>query len=131
MDLAQAIGQKLLLSFTGTEPSPEILAALSRQHVGGVTLFRAPNIEGPAQVRALCDALQEAARDAGQPPLLIAADQEGGQLMALGDGTPFPGNLALGATRSEALAYKVGRALAREVAAVGVNVDFAPVCDVN
>jgi beta-N-acetylhexosaminidase len=51
--------------------------------------------------------------------------------MAIGDGTPFPGNMALGATRSEALAYRVGRALGRELAAVGVNVDFAPVCDVN
>lgn len=51
--------------------------------------------------------------------------------MAVGQMTPFPGNMALGAARSEKLAYKVGRGLGRELSAVGVNVDFAPVCDIN
>jgi beta-N-acetylhexosaminidase len=82
-------------------------------------------------LRALTAEFQSAAAECGQPPLLIAADQEGGQLMAIGQATPFPGNMALGATRSERLAYRVGGALGREVAAAGVNVDFAPVCDVN
>jgi beta-N-acetylhexosaminidase len=63
---------------------------------------------------------------------LIGLDQEGGQLMGLGTwSTPFPGNMALGATGSEQLAREVGYALGRELRAVGVNVDFAPVCDVN
>jgi len=127
----QAIGQKLMLSFAGIEPSAEILAALKRQHVGGVALFRALNVENPAQVRTLTAALQQAAAETGQPPLLVAADQEGGQLMALGNGpTPFPGNLALGATGSEDLAQRVGTAIGRELAAMGINVNFAPVCDV-
>jgi beta-N-acetylhexosaminidase len=132
LTLEQAVGQRFLLSFTGKrEPSADILAALRRRHVGGVVLFRARNMGTLAELRRLNAALQRAAAAAGQPPLLIAADQEGGQLMAIGDGTPFPGNMALGATRSTELARKVGRALGREVAAVGVNVDFAPVCDVN
>ena len=132
LTLEQAIGQKLMLSFAGTEPSAEILAVLKRQHVGGVTLFRALNVESPAQVRALTAALQRAAAASGQPPLLIAADQEGGQLMALGDGpTPFPGNMALGATGSEDLARRAGTAIGRELSAMGINVNFAPVCDVN
>src|SRR5262245_21089678 len=122
LTLEQALGQQCLLGFVGKrKPSAEILRTLRRQHVGGIVLFRAKNIGTPSQLRALCAALQKAAAQAGQPPLLIAADQEGGQLMAIGDGTPFPGNLALGATRSEDLAYKVGQALGREVAAVGVN----------
>jgi len=131
LTLEQAIGQKLMLSFAGIEPSAEILAALKRQHVGGVALFRALNVENPAQVRTLTAALQQAAAETGQPPLLVAADQEGGQLMALGNGpTPFPGNLALGATGSEDLAQRVGTAIGRELAAMGINVNFAPVCDV-
>jgi len=130
--LERAVGQKLLLSFVGKEPSAEILATLERWHVGGVTLFRASNVADPAQVCSLTDALQRAAAAAGQPPLLIAADQEGGQLVAIGAGTtPFPGNMALGATGSEELARRTGRALGRELAAMGVNVDYAPVCDVN
>ena len=132
LTLEQAAGQRFLLSFKGKDRLPEALvAALRRQHVGGVVLFRAKNMGTLAELRGLTAELQKAAADSGQPPLLIAADQEGGQLMAIGDATPFPGNLALGATRSEKLAYRVGRALGREAAAVGINVDFAPVCDVN
>ena len=132
LTLEQAVGQQCLFAFIGKRrPSADILKTLRRQHVGGIVLFRAKNIGTPAELRRLTAELQKAAARAGQPPLLIAADQEGGQLMAIGDGTPFPGNLALGATRSEDLSYKVGQALGREVAAVGVNVNFAPVCDVN
>jgi beta-N-acetylhexosaminidase len=132
LTLEQAIGQQFLLSFVGKQkPTEDVLSALRQQRVGGIVLFRAKNMGSLAELRGLTASLQAAAEQNGQPPLLIAADQEGGQLMAIGDGTPFPGNLALGATRSEKLAQRVGRALAREVAAVGVNVNFAPVCDVN
>ena len=63
--------------------------------------------------------------------MLIAADQEGGQLIGLGDGTtPFAGAMALGATGDEALAERVAGAMGRELRALGVNVDYAPVCDV-
>jgi beta-N-acetylhexosaminidase len=63
--------------------------------------------------------------------LLIAADQEGGQLMAVGQGaTQFPGNMALGATGSEDLARRSGEAIGGELAAMGINVNYAPVCDV-
>jgi beta-N-acetylhexosaminidase len=105
-----------------------------RNPIGGITLFRALNIVDPDQVARLTGALQSAARDGGQPPLLIATDQEGGQLMALGEwSTPFPGNMALGATGSTAaqLARQVGHALGRELRSLGINVDYAPVCDVN
>jgi len=132
LTLEQSIGQQFLLSFTGKRKPPvELLRILQSQHIGGIVLFRAKNMGTLFDLRQLTARLQKAAVHYGQPPLLIAADQEGGQLMAIGDATPFPGNMSLGAARSEKLAYKVGRALGREVAAVGVNVDFAPVCDVN
>lgn len=132
LTLEQALGQMLMLSFAGSQPSPEILETIRRQHVGGITLFRSMNVRHPAQVRGLTARLQKAAADSGQPLLLIAADQEGGQLMAVGDGaTPFPGNMALGAAGSAELAYQTGSAIGRELAALGVNVNYAPVCDVN
>lgn len=83
------------------------------------------------QIKALTQSLQELARELGLPPLLIATDQEGGQLMAFGDGTPLPGNMALGATRSPELARKAGEVLGREMAALGINVNYAPSADVN
>ncbi len=130
--LEHLIGQKLLWSFQGKDAPPEFLAAVQRGHVGGVTLFRSLNVQSPAQIRELTDRLQATARQANLPPLLIAADQEGGQLLALGDATtPFPGNMALGAARSAELAQRVGFAIGRELAALGVNVNYAPAADVN
>lgn len=132
LPLEYAVGQQFLLSFEGCQSPPEaFLEILKRQHVGGVVLFRHKNMSGLEELRGLTRALQSAAAEAGQPPLLIAVDQEGGQLMAVGQVTPFPGNMALGAARSEKLAYRVGVAMGKELAALGINVDFAPVCDVN
>ena len=96
-----------------------------------MTLFRFFNSGSPAQVRELTAAVQRAASafDPSAPPLLIAADQEGGQLDALGGATPFPGNMALGAAGDEGLAERVGRATGLELLAMGANVSYAPVCD--
>lgn len=132
LTLEQSAGQQFLLSFFGKHHVPkELRTVIERQHVGGIALFRAKNVGSLPELRELTGELQCLARMSGQPPLLIAADQEGGQLMAIGEATPFPGNMALGATGSEKLAYRVGQAMGLELAAVGVNVDFAPVCDVN
>jgi beta-N-acetylhexosaminidase len=133
LTIEQAIGQKLMLSFAGPRPTPQILAMLKAQQVSGVTLFRSlENTDTPGQVRELSDRLQAAAVKSGQPPLLIGTDQEGGQLMAIGNGTTqFPGNLALGAAGSTELARRVGVAMGYELAAMGVNLNYAPVCDVN
>jgi beta-N-acetylhexosaminidase len=125
------IAQLMLRSFRGTTAPDSVLEVISRQPPAGFALYRSLNVADAEQVRALTGSLQAAASDAGQPRLLISMDQEGGQLLSLGDGTPFPGNLALGATRSAHLAREVGYAVGREVASVGVNVNFAPVCDVN
>jgi beta-N-acetylhexosaminidase len=126
------IGQKLLLAFKGKEPTPEIVAALQRYRPAGLTLFRSLNIDNPAQVRSLTGSLQHLAQDFDLPRLLIATDQEGGQLMAIGEGTtPLPGNMALGATGSTELARRAGEVLGRELAAMGINVNYAPSCDVN
>jgi beta-N-acetylhexosaminidase len=63
--------------------------------------------------------------------LLVAADQEGGQFIGLGDGsTPFAGNMALGAVDDVELTERVGRAIGLEARAMGVNVVYAPVLDV-
>ena len=132
LPLEQAVGQQFLLSFEGRQiPPAPFLEILKKQHVAGVVLFRHKNMSSLEELRDLTRALQSAAAEAGQPPLLIAVDQEGGQLMAVGQTTPFPGNMALGATRSEKLAYRVGMAMGKELAALGINVDFAPVCDIN
>jgi len=132
VDIEHLIGQKLLFAFHGKEtPSPEIIEAFQKYHPSGISYFRSLNIGTPSQVRELTNALQRLARDLDLPRLLIATDQEGGQLMAVGDGTPLPGNMALGATRSAELARKAGEVLGREMSALGINVNYAPCADVN
>lgn len=119
----------LLLAFDGLEPPADLRDRLATGAPPGVSLFRHRNVADAAQVRALTTALQ-AARDQREPPLLIAADQEGGQFLALGDATtPFAGNLALGAVGDPELVRRVGTAMARESRALGVNVVYGPVCD--
>jgi len=123
-------GARLLRTYEGVEPTPAILDAMSRGLAAGVTIFRAKNVGSPGQLRAACAALQ-AARPPGDPPLVIGIDQEGGQLQAVGHGaTAWPGNLALGAAGSAALAEAAGRAIGDEAAAMGATMVFAPVCDV-
>ncbi len=119
-------------SFHGYTPPEDVLAATRRGEIRAFCLFTHANVSSPAQVRALTDALYRAAQEGGQPPPLIGIDQEGGQLMAIaGEATDIPGNMALGATHSPELAEQAGRVLGRELLAMGINLNFAPVLDVN
>ncbi|MFI5261606.1 MAG: glycoside hydrolase family 3 protein [Candidatus Limnocylindrales bacterium] len=119
-----------MIAFAGTELPLSAARRINEQGAAGVTLFRVHNIVDPPQIRRLTDAIQKA-RPAGAPPLVVAADQEGGQVIGLGKGTTqFAGAMALGATGDEHLAERVAGATARELRALGVNVNYAPVCDV-
>ncbi|MDH4117792.1 MAG: glycoside hydrolase family 3 protein [Acidimicrobiia bacterium] len=118
-----------MIGFSGTRLPPETRDEIAAGSFAGATLFRFENVDCVEQVRALTEDLQAANRS--RYPLLIAADQETGQLQGLGAGTTaFPGAMALGATRDPDLARRVGRAIGRECLALGVNVNYAPVCDV-
>ena len=123
------VSQLVLRSFEGTEAPQDVLDRIESHPPAGFTLFRGPNIGDPEQVRHLTRALQQA--NPMDAPLLIATDQEGGQLQALAGATDFPGNMALGAAGDPALTEEVGAAIARELDAVGVNVNYAPVADLS
>lgn len=116
----------LLPGFLGTE-LPEWLAARLRGGLGGVCLF-AQNIASPEQLRELTAAIREA-----NPLAIIAIDEEGGDVSRLhaATGSPFPGNAVLGRIDDVALTASVGAAVARELRAAGVNVNFAPDVDIN
>jgi beta-N-acetylhexosaminidase len=128
--VTDSILARVMLAFEGDVLPGAMAERLGRAPAAGVTLFRHGNVRSPGQVRALCDAAQRAA-GAWQGPLLIAADQEGGQFIALGDdSTQFAGNMALGAVDDVALTERVGVAIGTEARAMGVNVVYAPVLDV-
>lgn len=121
------ISSRLMIAFEGHRLPANVAQAIRQRPVAGVTLFRDANVKDAEQVRGLTAELQEAASDG---PLLIATDQEGGQLNALaGIATPFAGAMALGAAGSPELTARVARATAKELRALGINVNYAPVCD--
>lgn len=123
------VGELFMVDFDGFAPSSGIERLIRDGGVGGVILFD-KNVEHPAQVASLTNALQGVAAGAGQPPLLVGADQEGGPVVRL-RATHFPSAMAFGATGSEPLVAAAAEATARELRAVGIHVNFAPVLDVN
>ena len=132
MTLEQQIGQLFMAGFLEPTPTQEIIDLIQRYHVGGVILF-SRNIQNARQVFELTQTLQETARAAGHRfPLLISIDQENGMVQRLGpDATRFPGNMALGAIGSEEIAYDVAEYTAEELRELGINMNLAPVADVN
>jgi beta-N-acetylhexosaminidase len=123
--LAPAAAACLFPGFYG-ETVPGWLKGLLGQGLGGVVLF-SRNIASLEQVSGLTSALR-----AEQPSLLVATDEEGGDVTRLetASGSSFPGNLALGAVDDPALTRRIGAAIGGELAAVGIDLDLAPVADV-
>lgn len=130
--IEQKIGQLMVFGFKGKKATPEIKKLIREHHVGGVILF-ARNIGTPEEVLALTTELQREAKNAGhEKPLLICIDQENGVVRRLGEGaTIFPGSMLLGATGRSENAYITGLLTGRELKALGVNWNLAPVLDVN
>jgi beta-N-acetylhexosaminidase len=108
------------------EVVPDWLKGLLAGGLGGVVLF-ARNIRDPEQTAALTGSLR-----AERGELLVATDEEGGDVTRLEAalGSSFPGNLALGAVDDAALTRRVAAAIGGELAAVGIDLDLAPVADV-
>ena len=119
----------LVLAFEGLDAPTDVLDRVRTKPPAGFTLFTEDNIRDIEQTRELTDLLQAANGD--DLPLLIAADQEGGQLIALVGTTPFPGNMALGAAGDPELTRRVGAAIGVEMLAVGANLNYAPCADLN
>jgi beta-N-acetylhexosaminidase len=125
--LRRQIGQLLIAGFEGHTLPVELVSLAREFGLGGVILF-ARNISEPAEVAELC---HHAARLVPDLPLWISVDQEGGRVARLR--TPFtewPPMATLGRSGDLSLATRFGRALAAELRAVGITLDYAPVLDV-
>ena len=127
LTLNEKIGQMLMVGFEGPSAPPYLLDWLATGRIGGVYLF-ARNIESPAQVKQLVDKCHSAAKY----PILVGIDQEGGAVARLREGfSESAGAMALGASRDTQLAEDVAYMLGRELKALGINWNFAPVADVT
>jgi beta-N-acetylhexosaminidase len=133
MPTDQKIGQLMMIGFDGTTVDADLRHMITNYHVGGVILF-ARNVGSPEQVARLTNELQTIALESGHPGLFIAIDQEGGRVARLTEATgftEFPSAMAITATGDSGSARRMAAAMAAEMHAVGINVDFAPDLDVN
>lgn len=122
------IGQLFMVGFLGTSVTPDLASFIKEYKPGGVILF-SRNLESVEQMVDLTNGLQACSPHS---PLLISIDQEGGRVSRLPKGfTIFPPCDLLGRCGSTELAYAAAATIAKELRAVGVNMNMAPVLDVN
>ncbi len=124
----EKIGQLFMVGFLGTSVTPDLASFIKEYKPGGVILF-SRNLESVEQMVELTNNLQACSPHS---PLLISIDQEGGRVSRLPKGfTIFPPCDLLGRCNSTELAYAAAATIAKELRAVGVNMNMAPVLDVN
>ena len=118
-------------SKTAAEINQDYADLLKKYDFGGIILFTG-NIQNPAQtVKLISDSQAAAMSSETGMPMFICVDQEGGMVNRVSFGTTSSGNMALAATGSSALAEESAKMLGDEISALGFNMDFAPVSDVN
>jgi beta-N-acetylhexosaminidase len=126
--LEQLLGQRLMVRMTGSATT-QLVGLARRGAIGGVILFPPPDIS-PAEMSREVGHLQRAASEGGNPPLLVAIDQEGGPVNRLPAGPPERSAAGLGAAGDAGAARAEGADTAGYLDRFGVTVDLAPVLDV-
>lgn len=128
MTLDEKIGQLFISGMEGTEMTDETAAMIEENALGGVILFQ-PNLEEPDRSLQLVNDLKQL-EEANDIPLFISVDQEGGQVERLPGLPPLKSAGEIG-EHDRKFAYENGQLLAELLKAYGMNLNFAPVLDVN
>ncbi len=129
MTLEEKVGQMIISGIEGDSYSTEIEQLISQEKVGGIIFFK-ENLLNPQRSVALVNAIKEQS-NLERYPLFLSVDQEGGRVTRLPGLLKQPTNLEIGLKNDEVLAFGIGALLAKQVKAFGMNVDYAPVLDVN
>ncbi|SCA62859.1 hypothetical protein SCG7109_AE_00220 [Chlamydiales bacterium SCGC AG-110-M15] len=134
LSLEEKVGQLFMAYFHGEEVNAEAKHLIHDGDLGGIIYYNKMNaLSSPNQIQKMSKGLQELASKNTHPiPLFIAVDQEGGKVMRCRMGfTEFPGNWALAQTKKVGLVKRCYSAMGAELKAVGINMNFAPVVDIN
>ena len=139
MTVEQKLAQMMIVAFrsdaanseTPTELSPAYSEIMEKYGFGGVILFGGNIADTEQTVKLIRDCQTAAVASEAGIPLLICVDQEGGLVNRVSFGMTGPGNMALAAAGDTALTEECADMLGQEIAALGFNMDFAPVSDVN
>lgn len=131
MTLEEKVGQIMMVGFQGPEKSKEITDLIEKKNIGGVILFDR-NMTSPSQVATLTNSLQDAALKKTALPLMVAIDQEGGDIIRMREHvSPIPSQQSLGQKGSVTEVYEVAERNGIELKAMGININFAPVLDLS
>lgn len=125
--ISKMVGQLFIIGFEGKTPSKEVESFIQKNSIGGICYF-GHNVESPEQLANLSNYLQGLSPDM---PLFVTIDQEGGLVSRLGPPfceIPSPGQLE---KSSPTEVFEMMQIMGAEMKAIGINWDFAPVCDVN
>jgi beta-N-acetylhexosaminidase len=124
-----ALAQTFMLGWVGAEPSPLIVDWIKARRIGGIKIF-GWNTGDTRRLAETVGSLQAAALEGNGIPLLVATDQEGGWIRHVkGATSETPGNMAIGASGYPRDAYLAGYYIGRELAVLGINMNFAPAVD--
>ncbi len=131
MTLEQKVAQMFMVSLY-SDSLIESERQFLQQYQPGAIVLLGRNVSTPSQVTRLTNTYQQTSVDSGGLPLFIAIDQEGGIIAHLQDGfTQWPVPMLLTASGDVTLARRFGMALGEELKAVGINMNLAPVADLN
>ncbi len=131
MTIERKIGQMMMPAVPGTHIGTPTREIIRHCMPGGIILFGF-NLEDRAQTIELISSLQGESMARSGIPLFVSIDQEGGRVKRVRDGvTQFPGSLAFGVVNDEDLTYRAARITGLELRQTGVNMNLAPVLDVN
>jgi beta-glucosidase-like glycosyl hydrolase/CubicO group peptidase (beta-lactamase class C family) len=126
LSLKEKIAQLIMVpawSERGAEHEAELIALVQHHGIGGIAFFQG----GPVRQINMINHIQAASK----VPVLMALDAEWGLGMRLDSTMSFPYQVALGALRDDDLIYRMGREIGKQLKAVGIQMNFAPVVDVN
>lgn len=130
-ELEYKLSQMFLVGIPGTELSSATEEFLKDYQPGGIIYF-AQNYETPALVAEMSENIQSTRDKARNLPLFISVDHEGGKVQRFRKPfTHFPEPAEIGDIGSPKLAFLVAEVMARELKAVGVNLDYHPLCDIH
>jgi beta-N-acetylhexosaminidase len=132
MSLREKVGQLVMFGTGGHGLTEHERAAIPRHHLGGVILF-ARNYEDRSQLTALTAQIQRVVRRGNELGIgsLISVDQEGGVVKRFPDMPPWRSAPEMGRIGKDSVAYDQGRATGRHLKDAGVNVNLAPVADLD
>lgn len=128
----ELFAQMLMWAWSGDQPSDLLYRWVSERSIGSVKLYGYNTNNVKMVADAVSSLQQKSVANRFQIPLFVATDQEGGIVRHVkGDSSDTPGNLSIGAVGTPYDAYYTGYYIGRELAALGINMNFAPIIDIH